>query len=67
MQLTRQNLLKHEKMKNGTPTGLADKSVPARKEKIELFFQKSKIDIWTYLFEKGLLGTTTFEIEFFWI
>ena len=30
MQLTRQNLLKHEKMKNGTPPGLADKSVPAR-------------------------------------
>ena len=32
VQLTRQNLLKHEKMKNGTPSGLADKSVPARNE-----------------------------------
>ena len=40
MQLTRQNLLKHEKMKNGTPPGLADKSVPAREHlKIELLFR----------------------------
>ena len=34
VQLMRQNLLKHEKITNGPPTGLTDKSVPGSKKNL---------------------------------